>query len=107
MYTRIVKTKVKAGRVQELRNVLNDQVLPLLKKQAGFVDMLTLSATHDPQELLSLSMWKNREDAERYQRDQYEKVQQMVSSLIEGQPEIQGCNVEFSTAYRIATGKAA
>jgi hypothetical protein len=38
MFTRTVEVTAKAGKARELTNIINDKVLPILKKQVGFVD---------------------------------------------------------------------
>lgn len=38
MFTRTVEVTTKPGKAKELSNAINDKVLPILKKQSGFVD---------------------------------------------------------------------
>ena len=38
MYTRTVELISKAGKARELCNAIDDKVLPILRRQAGFVD---------------------------------------------------------------------
>ncbi len=42
MYTRIVEFTTKPGKASELCETINDKVLPILKKQTGFVDETVL-----------------------------------------------------------------
>jgi hypothetical protein len=44
MFTRTVEVTTKSGKAKELSNTINDKVLPILKKQAGFVDETLLVA---------------------------------------------------------------
>ena len=48
MFTRIVEATTKSGRAKELSNVINDKVLPILKKQVGFVDETVMASDTDP-----------------------------------------------------------
>ena len=43
MFTRTVEVTTQSGKAKELSNTLNDKVLPILKKQAGFVDETVLA----------------------------------------------------------------
>jgi heme-degrading monooxygenase HmoA len=61
----------------------------------------------EPNRVLALSFWNSREDAERYQRDQYPAIHQMVRHLLETEPLIRTFNVDSSTTHKIAAGKAA
>jgi len=107
MFTRIVEVTAKSGKVQELSNTINDKVLPILKKQTGFVDETVLSADTEPNRVLAISFWNTREDAERYQKEQYPVVHDMVRHLLETEPVIRTFNVDSSTTHKIVAEKAA
>jgi hypothetical protein len=57
--------------------------------------------------ILGLSFWNSKEDAERYHREQYPKIQEILKPLIETEPVIRTFDVHTSTTHRIASGKAA
>jgi hypothetical protein len=56
---------------------------------------------------LALSFWRTKEDAERYQREHYAKVTEILSNLMECPPAVRTFNVQTSTPHKIAAGKAA
>src|SRR5579864_5841920 len=107
MFTRAVEVTPKSGKARELASTINEKVLPILKKQAGFVDETLLVSDAEPNQILALSFWDSKEDAERYQREQYPAVHEMVRHLLEAEPVVRTFNVDSSTAHRIAAGKAA
>ncbi len=107
MFTRVVELTSKSGKVRELSNTINDKVLPILKKQAGFVDETILVSDTEDTRILALSFWNNREDAERYHREQYPAIHEMVKHLLEAEPLVRTFNVDSSTTHRITAGKAA
>ncbi len=107
MYTRIVELTTKPGKAQDLCDTINDKVLPILKKQAGFVDETVLVSDTDPDQVLGLSFWNRKDDAERYRQEQYPKVHDMLKNLLETEPIIRTFEVNTSTTHRIAAGKAA
>ena len=111
MFTRIVEVTVevtsKSGKARELASTINDKVLPILKKQKGFVDETVLVSDTEDNRVLSLSFWNSKEDAERYQQEQYPAIHEMVRHLLEAEPVIRTFNVDSSTTHRIAAGKAA
>ena len=106
MFTRTVEVTPKSGKVRELASTINEKVLPILKKQAGFVDETLLVSDTEPK-ILALSFWNSKEDAERYQREQYPAIHGMVRHLLEAEPVIRTFSVDSSTTHRIAPGKAA
>lgn len=107
MFTRIVELTTKPGRNKQLAETINDKVLPILKKQNGFVDETVLVSDKEDNRVLSLSFWKTREDAEEYHRAEYQKVKEMVQYLLEAEPLIRTFDVHSSTTHRIAAGRAA
>jgi heme-degrading monooxygenase HmoA len=107
MFTRVVEVTTKSGKAKELTSIINDKALPILKKQAGFVDETVLVSDPEPNRVLALSFWNSREDAERYNREQYPAIHEMVRHLLETEPVIRTFNVDSSTTHRIAAGKAA
>ena len=107
MYTRVVELTSKSGKARELCNAIDDQVLPILKKQAGFVDEAVMASDTEPNRVLAISFWNTREDAQRYERDQFDTVQKTVQHLLETAPVVQTFDVHTSTAHRVVTEKAA
>ena len=107
MFTRIVEVTTKSGKARELTTTINDKVLPILKKQAGFVDETVLASDTDPNRVLSLSFWNTKEDAERDHKEQYPKISDMLKHLFETEPVIRTFDVNTSTTHRIVAGKAA
>ena len=107
MFTRTVEVTTKSGKARELATIINDKVLPILKKQAGFVDETLLVSDAEPNRILALSFWNSKEDAERYHQEQYPKIHEMLKHLLETEPVIRTFEVHTSTTHRIAAGKAA
>ena len=107
MFTRIVELTAKPGKNKQLSDIINDKVLPILKKQKGFVDETVLLSDKNDNRVLSLSFWNTKEDAEQYHRVEYQKVHETVQRLLESEPVIRTFNVHSSTSLRIAAGKAA
>jgi quinol monooxygenase YgiN len=107
MFTRIVELTAKTGKQRELTSVVNDKVVPILKKQTGFVDEIVLVSDAEPDRVVSISFWKRGEDAEQYHQQQYSAIRDMVRPLLETDPVIRTFNVNSSTTHNIAAGKAA
>lgn len=107
MFTRVVELKAKSGKARELAQTINDKALPILKKQDGFVDEIVLVSDTEPDRILALSFWKRQQDAERYNKDQYPKVNELIAHLVERAPVVKTFNVDTSTTHKIVAGKAA
>jgi quinol monooxygenase YgiN len=107
MFTRIVECRIRPEQRETANQTLRQQVLPLLQKQTGFVDELALISDTDPERLVAISFWKNKDDAERYQRETFPKVADILKAVLKSPPKVETYNVEDSTIHRIAAGKAA
>jgi len=107
MYTRIVEITSKSGKSRELCNTIEEKVVPILKKQTGFVDETVLVSDTESNQVLGLSFWNSKEDAERYHREQYPKIHEMLEHLIETEPAIRTFDVQASTTRQITAKKAA
>jgi quinol monooxygenase YgiN len=107
MFTRVVEIRAKQGKTREFSATLNEKVLPILRKQPGFVDEITLVSNTEPDRVLALSFWESEADAERYHSEQYANVTEILRPLLELQPRIQTYDVDTSTTHHIIKGKAA
>jgi len=107
MFTRVVHVQTKTGKARELSNTLNEKVVPLLRKQTGFVDEITLVSNTNPDEVLALSFWESEDNAQRYQREQFSTVTEILKPYIQSDPKIDTFHVDNSTVHRITKGKAA
>ena len=107
MYTRLVELTSKSAKARELCDTIEEKVVPILKKQTGFVDETVLVWDAEPNRVLALSFWNSKEDAERYHREQYPQIHEMLNHLLETEPNIRTFDVQSSTTHRITARKAA
>ena len=107
MFTRVVEVTTKNGKAHEVCQLVQEKILPILQSQRGFVDEVTLVSTANPNRILALSFWKTREDAQQYQQQQFQTVNNLIRSQLESDPRIETYDLENSTMHKIAAGKAA
>ncbi len=107
MFTRVVECRTKTGKARDFSNTLNEKILPMLRKQPGFVDEITLISTDDPERILALSFWQSAQDAERYNHEQFHHIVEILSPTMETPPTVHTYEVDTSTTHHIAKGKAA
>lgn len=107
MFTRVVECHINLGKKEEFSTRLRNEVLPLLQKQPGFVDVIGLVHDSDPERTLALSFWKNKEDADRYAQQHYRHVLEILKPYLQQDPKIDGFHVDTSTTHKIVAGKAA
>ena len=107
MFTRIVECQTKPGKQEELTEKLRNEVLAILQRQPGLVDLITLHDDADEERIVCLSFWKTHEDAEHYHRNYYSKIVSMLKSFLSATPEVETLQVDDSTVHRIAARRAA
>jgi len=106
MFARRVTMKLKPNSVPELTRRLNEDVIPLLRKQRGFKDEFTFVATGD-KEAVAISLWDRRENAEAFSSGRYSEVVKLLDTVVEGTPDVQSGEVSNSTIHRIPATPAA
>ncbi len=73
MFSRHITVQIKKTWISEIPQVFDKEVLPLLRRQKGFLDELLL-VPPDKTEVVAISLWENKEFAETYNREFYPKV---------------------------------
>ena len=107
MHTLIIEGTLKADKKEEFKNAWGKEILPTLKKQAGFVDEMLLFETANPNRGVGLSFWKRQEDAERYHREVFPQLVNSLKDYIDTAPTVRSFNLEAAETFRISAGKAA
>ena len=107
MFTRLVEINTKYGKTREVADMIREKVLPILKKQRGFIDEIVLLSTTELNRIVALSFWKTAEDAELYRREDFLKVEEILKPMLEVTPKIFTFDVDLFTTHKIAAGKAA
>ena len=104
MFARSVSFHLKPGRAAEFTKILDKDIMPVLRKQKGFQDEIALVATGGA-DVLGISMWDLKENAETYARVSYPGVLKALAQVIEGTPQVQTYDVSHSTFHK-SVGRA-
>jgi heme-degrading monooxygenase HmoA len=105
MFGRHVTMKLKANSVVELPRIIENDVLPLLRKQKGFRDEISFVSS-ERSLAVGISLWDTKEDAEAYNRAEYPEVLKALSEVVEGTPTVETFEVANSTLHKIAAKAA-
>jgi len=106
MFARSISMRLKPNSVAEFNRALENEILPLLRKQKGFQDELVLVSSNGT-DAVGISLWDQKDNAEAYNRTTYPEVQKLLSKVIEGTPQVQTYEVSNSTFHKIAAAQAA
>src|SRR6266849_5477865 len=98
MFARSVTIRLKPNSVAEFNRTMEKEILPLLQKQKGFQDEISLVASNGS-EAVGISLWNQKEDADAYNRTTYPEVQKLLAKVSEGTPQVQTFEVGSSTFF--------
>jgi hypothetical protein len=101
MFAREVVLQLKPNVVNELPVTFEKEILPLLRKQEGFLDELLL-VTPEKREVEAISLWESKEYAELYNRELYPQIEKIMARFIEGIPVVKKFEAEYSTFHKVA-----
>jgi len=102
MFARSVTIRLKPNSVAEFNKTFEKEILPLLQRQKGFQDEISLVASNGS-EAVGLSLWDKKQDAEAYNQATYPEVQKLLARVSEGTPQVQTYEVASSTIHKVAT----
>jgi heme-degrading monooxygenase HmoA len=105
VFARKVSIRLKAGAAGEFIKKMENEIIPLLRKQKGFLDELTL-ISQSGKEFYAYSFWESTEDAERYDRVAFSEVTNLLAGLTEGAARIHTYMVAHSTFHKLAAAIA-
>jgi hypothetical protein len=96
MFARHVTMTLKPIVAREIRPVLENEILPMLRRQKGFLDELLL-VTPVKNEAIAISLWEEKEHAEKFNRDVYPEIVKILNKYVEGIPIVKDFEVPYAT----------
>jgi heme-degrading monooxygenase HmoA len=105
MFVRKVSMRLKTESAAEFSRKMESEIIPLLRKQKGFLDEMTL-VPQSGREVYAYSFWENSADAETYEKNEFARVTSMLAGVIEGALRIHTYMVATSTFHKMATAVA-
>ncbi|MEO8217402.1 MAG: hypothetical protein ABI718_10010 [Acidobacteriota bacterium] len=93
-YARNVHFQIRDGKEQEFSKLFETEVLPMLRKENGFKDELTLISKD---RAMGISFWDNKTNADTYHTSTFPKVIEKLNPVITGTPKVENYEVGFTT----------
>jgi hypothetical protein len=106
MYARSVSIRLKPNTAAEFTQLIEKEALPLLRKQKGFQDEITL-VDAGGKTALGISLWDQKENADAYSRGAFPELLKALGKVVEGTPDVHTYEVSNSTFHKIAAHVAA
>ena len=101
MFARSVSFHLKPGRAAEFTRLLENDIIPVLRKQKGFEAEIAFLAPGGS-DAVGISVWDRKENADTYARGAYAGVLKTLEQVVEGTPRVQTYEVSNSTFHKIA-----
>jgi heme-degrading monooxygenase HmoA len=106
MFARKVNMLLKPNSISRFSLLMEQQVIPMLRNQNGFQDVLTFFAPGEDA-VMAISLWDSTSNAEIYSRATYHEVLKRLAAILEGTPKVDTYEVVNSTFHKIAAAAAA
>ena len=85
-FARNVHFQIKNGKETEFTNLFEKEIVPMLRKQTGFQEEVTLV---NPKGAHFISLWDNRKNAETYETATYPQVLAKLNVFLDGTPKVE------------------
>lgn len=82
MYARVLEFTPKMDKREEMVRMVKNEILPILKKQNGFLEILPFWPETTNEKVLTISLWTDKTAFEKYEREWFAKVQEIVRPYV-------------------------
>ena len=96
MFARNVSIHLKSNMLSDYTRTFEKDILPLLRKQNGFKDELTLAGSGGI-DVTAISLWENKSNANEYSTRVHPEVPKTLGKVIDGTPRVQTLETAAST----------
>jgi heme-degrading monooxygenase HmoA len=100
MFARKVAARLKPNSLTEFTRLIEHEILPWLRKQEGFLDLITLSAP-DGTEVATISFWDHEGNAQAFNSSGYPDALEILEELLDAAPYVKTFDVVHSTFRRV------
>ncbi len=96
MFARKVTARLKSNSLVEFSQLVESKILPWLRTQQGFQDLIILAVT-DGSEVTTISFWDHEANAQAYDSTGYPEVLTTLGKLLDSTPYVKTFEVVSST----------
>jgi heme-degrading monooxygenase HmoA len=101
LVARKVSARLKPNTLTEFTNLMEREILPWLRTQEGFLDLIIL-AVPTAREVATISFWDDKGNAQAYNASGYPEAVKVLEKLLDGPPYVKTFDVVSSTFERVA-----
>lgn len=82
MFARVIEFVTKYEKKDEFIKTVKNEVLPILKKQVGFLEIIPLFPEMKEEKAVYITLWAEKKDAERYYKEAFPRVEEIVRPFL-------------------------
>jgi len=94
MFARFLEMTVRPEKKPELVKKMKEEIYPILKKYTGFFDMIPLEVEAEPTKFYAISLWHEKLDAEKYEKENFPKVKTILEPFLTIPVVVRLCKVD-------------
>ena len=106
MFARSATIPLRPNRVSDFTLAIEAEIIPVLRRQKGFRDELTL-VLPEGLEAVVITLWDHAEDADAYTQAAYPKMLEALEDIVQGPSVVHSFEIANSTWHGIAARVAA
>jgi quinol monooxygenase YgiN len=103
MVTRVINCTIQRDKVDEFRNAINDEFLPRIQAQQGFLENIE-SCDPASGEYCCVTLWGSASDVRNYDNGLFQEIAARLGPMMQGPPTVQTLPVENSSVHNIRAG---
>ena len=107
MFARVIEFVPKYEKKDEFVKTIKNEVLPILNKQVGFLDILPLFPETKDEKAVYITLWAEKKDAERYHKEVFPRVEEIVRPFLTSSITWKVYNVETTLCEHFVNALAA
>jgi heme-degrading monooxygenase HmoA len=101
LVARKVAARLKPNSLTEFVNLMEGEILPWLRTQEGFLDLITLAAPNGS-EVTTITFWDDKGNAQAFNSSGYPEAVKILERLLDGTPHVKTFDVVSSTLQSVA-----
>jgi hypothetical protein len=104
MFARKVSVRLKPNSLRKFANLMEREILPWLRLQQGFLDLITLGLS-DGSEVTTISFWDHEGNAQAFNASGYPQVIEVLEAMLDGIPYVKTFEVLSSTCQSLVDAR--
>jgi len=101
MFARVAEFTPKMEKKDEMIRVVREEVLPILRKQPGFLELMPFFPEGHDEKAIAITLWAEEQFAERFAKEVRPKVEQILKPYMVTQFAVRKYNVETTLCQHL------